>query len=241
MVVIAAMPRARPIVTAAGMLRAALIVCAQHRVDADPVFAGATGIAIFVDAALGTDIGGLAVATDETITAIVLIGVLGGRHDCTAALARTLAAIGHRGADTGIADLAIAAVAIVAAGGAIAAVTGSAAQQVIAAAQLLIEADTRWRNAAFVLRDAFVAATAGVAVQAADLEALMLEAALARTAIGIDVALTEVALTLVAVAKLTFALTVFATEFAVGARTTSFAAEVIDRAFVIDATDRAFA
>jgi hypothetical protein len=110
------------------VLRAALVIDAQHRVDADPVFAGPTGIAIFVDAALGTDIGGLAVTTDQSVAAIDLgIALGGGDVQHATASARTLAAIGHRGAEARIADLTIAAVAIRAAFSAVAGVTGDAA------------------------------------------------------------------------------------------------------------------
>jgi hypothetical protein len=110
------------------VLRAALVIDAQHRVDADPVFAGAAGIAIFVDAALGTDIGGLAVTTDQSVAAIDLgIALGGGDVQHATASARTLAAIGHRGAHARIADLTIAAVAIRATFSAVAGVTGDAA------------------------------------------------------------------------------------------------------------------
>jgi hypothetical protein len=110
------------------VLRAALVIDAQHRVDADPVFAGPTGIAIFVDAALGTDIGGLAVTTDQSVAAIDLgIALGGGDVQHATASARTLAAIDHRGAHARIADLTIAAVAIRATFSAVAGVTGDAA------------------------------------------------------------------------------------------------------------------
>jgi hypothetical protein len=128
MLVIATMPRARSVIAAAGVLRAPLVVDAEDRIHADPVLAGSTGIAIFIDAALGTHVVRLAIAADESIAAIELRDSAGvGYLEEPTGLPGALAAIGHRGADTRIADLAIAAIAIRATFSAVAGVAGNAA------------------------------------------------------------------------------------------------------------------
>lgn len=79
--VVAAVPRARAIMATAGVLWALPIVMADGRIDTDPVFAGSAMIAIVIAAALGADIGRLAVAADEPVAAIGLwAGVSQGDH-----------------------------------------------------------------------------------------------------------------------------------------------------------------
>lgn len=161
-VVFAAVPRARAIVTAAGVLRALPVVVADRRVLADAFMAVAALAAVPVIAALGAgaSLRIPVLAADETVAAVDLraaVAAGGGDFEHAAVVAKVSAAIGQRCADTRIADLAVAAVAIVAAVGAVAAVTRSAAQHLVAAAQLLIGADARRRNAiAGANRDAFV-------------------------------------------------------------------------------------
>jgi hypothetical protein len=161
-VVIAAVPRARPVMAAAGVLRAAFVVDAEHRIHTNPVFAGPTGIAILIDAALGADIVRLAVAADESVAAIDLRrGVSPSDSEKSAGFAHALAAIGHRGADTRIADLAIAAVAVRAALGAVTGLADDAAHWPNAAVQLRIGTGLQLRDAkvrALTQRYAFVVA-----------------------------------------------------------------------------------
>ena len=78
---VAAVPRARAIMATAGVLWALPIVMADGRIDTDPVFAGSAVVAIVIAAALGADIGRLAVAADEPVAAIGLwAGVRQGDH-----------------------------------------------------------------------------------------------------------------------------------------------------------------
>lgn len=226
------------------MPQATLVVGAQHRIDAHPILTRPAGIAIGIAAALRADIGRLPEAADQPVTAVVLIGPLGGgdiQH--ATALAGTLAAIGHRRADARIANLAITAVAIVAAGGAIAAVTRSAAQQIIAAAQLLIGANPRRWNAAFIFRNALVTTAAGISLETDQQEARVPNTGRALRAVGIDIAFTGLAMAVFAVTEWTLALVVFAAERAMRALFSLTAAEVIDWAFrheradVVDAID----
>jgi hypothetical protein len=128
MVVIAAVPRARTVIAAAGVLRAAFVVDTQEGILADTLVAGAILAAIPIIAALGAGVSlGIPVLTaDEPVATIELgtaVATGRGNFQETTVVSHVLAAIGHWRADTRIADLAVAAVAIVAARGAVAAVT----------------------------------------------------------------------------------------------------------------------
>ena len=121
----AALARAVAVVAAAGAVRAIAVVRAFARVDADPLFTGAASVAIAVAAAFGADIGRLPEATEQPVAAVVLLRAIApaGHRHFTAGLTLVLATIGHRHANTGVADLAFAAIAVATALGAIAGIT----------------------------------------------------------------------------------------------------------------------
>jgi len=72
MVVIAAVPRTRPVIAAAGMRGAAFVVDTEDRILAHSLVAGPTSVALGVDAALGTHIVRQAKAADEPVAALEL-------------------------------------------------------------------------------------------------------------------------------------------------------------------------
>lgn len=92
------MTRAVAIVTAAGSLRAIVVVLADGRVDADPMLAGAAGIAIAIAAAFGADIDLLPKAAEQPIAAVVLTGSVRSRKDFSTAAPRGLTAGAERDA-----------------------------------------------------------------------------------------------------------------------------------------------
>jgi hypothetical protein len=97
MVVVAAVPRARAIVTAAGVLRALPVVVADRRVLADAFVAVAVLAAVPVVAALGADaaLGIPVLAADEPVAAVDLMAVVaaGAGNLETAVVAEVLAAL----------------------------------------------------------------------------------------------------------------------------------------------------
>jgi hypothetical protein len=166
MMVVAAVPRARSVTAAARVLRAALVIDAEDRVLADTLVAGAVLAAVPIVAALGANASlGIPVLTaDESVTAIELIAAVaagGGGLQETAIVAEVPAAIGYRRTDTRIADLAVAAVAICAALGAVTGLPGDAALQSGTAFQRPVLAGLCLGNAnvhALTQRHAFVIA-----------------------------------------------------------------------------------
>jgi hypothetical protein len=103
MVVVAAVPRARAIIAAAGVLRAALVVDAEEGILADTLVAGSTLIAIPVVAALsaGASLRIPVLTADEPVAAIELVAAVAtGSADCqeTAEVSHALAALIFRDA-----------------------------------------------------------------------------------------------------------------------------------------------
>jgi hypothetical protein len=95
MVVIAAVPRARTVIAAAGVIRAVLVLVADRRVLADAVVAGAVLAAVPVVAALSADTAARSPAADQTIAAVELLVVVatGAGNFETAIVAEVLAAL----------------------------------------------------------------------------------------------------------------------------------------------------
>jgi hypothetical protein len=133
---------------AAGVLRTALVIDAEDRIHADPVLAGSTGIAIFIDAALGTHIVRKAIAADQPVATFELRCAIDVGHlEKAAGRTGALATIGHRGTNTGIADFAIAAVAVRATFSAVTGLTGDAAHWPNAAVELRTSTGLHLRDA----------------------------------------------------------------------------------------------
>ena len=111
---------------------------ALTRVDTHPIFTGATGIAIAIGAAFGTNVGRLAEAAEQSITAVVLPRTFStGRCHFAAGLPLVPAAIGYRHAHTRIADLALTAITVVTAFGAISLIARGTAEEVVTAGRHL--------------------------------------------------------------------------------------------------------
>lgn len=186
----AALARAVTVVAAAGPLRAVVIVVALARIDADPVLAGATSIAIAVAAAFRADVFELAEAADEAIAAVILLGAIGSREgDRAARFPFIPAAVGLRRADTGIADLAAPAVIVAAAFRAIVVVAGGAAEEIVATGghlHIVEMADSPGADAAIRLVDAHT----GIAHAAAT--AIVIAAAFLAGAAAIELAAHQV-------------------------------------------------
>jgi hypothetical protein len=131
MVMVAAEPPARSVLTAAGVVRALPVMMADDRILADSMVADTAlaavpvGAALRADAALGTPV----LTTQEPVAAIELVAVLtvSGHGEHPAILADVLAALFRGGTDAGVADLAVAAVAVITAFGTVAGLTGGAA------------------------------------------------------------------------------------------------------------------
>ncbi len=141
----AAFAGAGTVVAAAGPMRALFVVLADMLAFA---FVAMTAVrAVVIDAAFGANARPIVdvVATDQPVAAVELRAVIGWSH--TARLPFAPAAVALRRADTGIADFAIAAVAVFAAFRAEAGFSGDAAFQPNAAVQLRTGAGLRFRNA----------------------------------------------------------------------------------------------
>ena len=144
-VVIAAVPRTRSVTAATGVLRAIMIVMANGGVLTNPFVAMPplatipVGATLRANAALRVPI----FAADEPVTAVELLaGIATGCGDLESAiLAEILAAIGYRRTHSGVADFAIAAVAIGTTFGTVAGLTSDAALQADTA--LLLEVFAR--------------------------------------------------------------------------------------------------